>query len=262
MGALLLTVWREGSVLTIKRFALAALIGLFPYAYAIGTNGDTWSLSSKAGIFWVASAILLIAPLFRPQSRTAIIGCAVLFPFAISVMILAIGMEYPYRQPRLRSNSFLVSLQDRKSDLTVSAEFGHYISSLQALATQGGFRPGDPLIDLTGHYPAASVILARAVGLPWMIGGYPGSEIVVSSALERMPCDLLAAAWILTEPNGPRALSEDVVANDGTHYEAVPGSRVSSTGSYPRKFKQIFLRPLHAKEVVAERCRQRRIRRP
>ena len=103
------------------------------------------------------------------------------------------------------------------------------------------------MLDLTGHYPGALYALnANAIGRPWMIGDYPGSDQLAFAALDRVPRGLLRRAWILTEPAGPRKLSPDILKRYGIDlakdYTEV-GSIDSPTGSYTDSYKQHLLKP-------------------
>jgi hypothetical protein len=65
-----------------------------------------------------------------------------------------------------------------------------------------------------GHYHAA-------VGEPWLLGSYPGSQAFATRALARLPCEDLAKAWILLAPEGRRALSEEVQARPAFRRRAI-----------------------------------------
>ena len=83
-------------------------------------------------------------------------------------------------------------------------------------ALDAGWAPGMALLDLTGGTPAAAAILgAEAPAAPWLIGGYPGSADFVTTVLGYAAPDTLQRAWVLTAPDGARALPVSVLTDRG-----------------------------------------------
>ncbi len=238
---------------------LAVMFFTLPYVFAFGTNGNYWPLAAEAGVFWVAGALVLMRAVYPAWGAPRTVLALVLPPFAIAVAVLAAGMAYPYRQTQpVRQNDQVVEVGARGARLILSSDFAAYIRRLQVIARENGFRSGDPLIDLTGHYPGAPFVLgAIPVGQAWMIGGYPGSEALAAAALRRVSCATLAASWLLVEPSGPRAISQAVVEDRDMRFEAA-GSLVSPTGSYPRSYQQYLLRPVHNPETATASCERKR----
>jgi hypothetical protein len=73
-----------------------------------------------------------------------------------------------------------------------------YLHSLRQAAFSAGFSTGTPILDLTGRHPGTVFALGGAApGLPWLIGGLPGSADMVRAALGRVSCQDLAKAWLL-----------------------------------------------------------------
>lgn len=247
------------SPLVAGQLQLATLLFTFPYVFTFGTNGNYWPLAANAGVFWVAAAIVLMRAVYRGWAAPRTILTLVLLPFAISVTILAIGMEYPYRQTQpVQRNDHVVEVGTRGARLTLASDFAGYVRRLQAIAREGGFQSEDPLIDLTGHYPGAPLVLgANPVGQAWMIGGYPGSEALAAAALQRVSCAVLAISWLLVEPDGPRAISRAILDKYGMRLEAV-GSLASPTGSYSQSYQQHLLRPVQNRDDVIQRCEKKR----
>ena len=120
------------------------------------------------------------SPWFAAVPRVALAhaGPGRLWALAVTVVLLAMAMEHPTRQPRpLRLDRWPAELRPPGHPLLVSEEVGVYLSQSEQAAQKGGFRVGDPVIDLTGHAPGALYTLgARALGQPWIIGGYPGAR--------------------------------------------------------------------------------------
>ena len=81
---------------------------------------------------------------------------------------------------------------------------------------------GVPIIDLTGQSPGLIYAVAGTpLGSPWMIGGQPGSAALFERALDRVPCRLVAEAWLLSQPGGPRALDDGLLATSGVTPEVL-----------------------------------------
>lgn len=254
-----LSVRRQLSPPVAGHLQLAALFFAFPYVFAFGTNGNYWWLAASAGLFWVAAGIMLMRAVYRNWRAPHTVLVLVLLPFAISARVLAIGMEYPYRQTQpTQKNDQAIEVGAAGARLVLASDFANYVRRLQEIARKGGLQGGDPLIDLTGHYPGAPLVLgAVPVGQAWMIGGYPGSEALAAAALRRVPCSEIAASWLLMEPDGPRKISQAVLGDYGLRFEVVD-SLASPTGSYPQSYQQYLLRPVHDQEAAAQLCEQKR----
>jgi hypothetical protein len=254
-----LSVRRQLSAPVAGQLPLAVLFFALPYVFAFGTNGNYWSLAAHAGLFWVAAAIMLMRAIYREWGAPCTVLILVLLPFAISARVLAIGMEYPYRQTQpVQRNDQVVEVGTSGARLTLASDFASYVRRLQAIAREGGSQGGDPLIDLTGHYPAAPFVLgAVPIGQAWTIGGYPGSEALAAAALRRVSCATIVASWLLVEPDGPRRISREVLGKYGLKFEPV-GSLASPTGSYPQSYQQYLLRPGHDRVAVTQFCERAR----
>jgi len=250
--------WRQVQP-ALARVALVLLLGALPYVFAFGTNNNYWTQSAMAGIFWVAAGVALLRALQKPGTSQPAIFPIVIPSFAISMTVLLIGMEHPYRQTQpIRLNDQAVTLGKRDAELILSADFAAYFRQLAKIAAAGGFRPATPMVDLTGHYPGALFALgAEVIAQPWIVGGYPGSERLAALALSRVPCATLAESWLLTEPGGRRAISQTVLGDFGMRFQDV-GSVDSLTGSYPTVHRQHLLRPVHDTAAVAAACERKR----
>jgi len=225
-----------------KVILLAALFASFPYVLAFGTNNNHWTSGAKATLFWMLASFTLVTG-SGVQWRAMLPGAA--GALAIASILMAGGAQQPYRQTRpLQEQHTLVAVGPGDRLLAMSDDFAAYIEGLRQLARNGGFTPGTPMIDLTGHYPGALFALdAQAIGQAWMIGGYSGSNSLAKSALALVSCERIAEAWLLDEPDGRRALSMDAVLPAGLDYELV-GSIMSPAGSYPQAYEQQLFRPV------------------
>jgi hypothetical protein len=238
-------------------FSLSLLFLMLPYAYTFGSNGDYWVSQGWAGIFWIAAGLL-----FLRAARPGRIAWPELLPVATATtlcasLILGTTTEYPYRQTGpLRENTHAISMRPDGPRLWIKSDFHAYLSQVQEATRQAGFVAGTPMIDLTGHYPTTLYFLqARAIGLAWLCGGYPGSEAMTTAALDRVPPDILHQAWILTEPQGPRKLPPSMLRRYGINLEtdyAIVTTVDSPTGTYPDSYKQHVLKPVDPRKRLGE----------
>jgi len=231
-----------------KSWSTAMCFAAFPLVYAFGTNNNYWLAASSAAIFWVLIGVSLIGSL-----QTSVLGWQIFLPLATAsqlytATLLSTSMDHPFRQSEpLRQQHFMMQITDTGSTIQVSREISDYLNELQLMAAKCGFKPGEPMLDLTGHFPGALFALgAKSVGRPWMIGGYAGSDLLAHASLDREPREKLRHAWILTEPDGPRKLSPELLMSYGLdlNKDYIPAGSVNSpTGEYPKAYKQYLLKP-------------------
>lgn len=255
------------SRITRAQWALALCFLLFPYGYAFGHGGNYWQLGSGAGIFWVLASLVVLVPAISTRA-----DWHVLLPVAVNVQLIAVlllymGMENPYRQPQpLRLNKQTTIVGDCGSQLVLSHGFAEYIHRIGYLAQSAGFKPGTPMIDLSGHTPGTLYSLgAKSIGQPWMVGGYEGSERLAVFMLDRVSCEDIAQAWLLVEPAGPRKLSPEILRKYGISFQR-DYDKVGDvvTPSDARGYKEVYtqllfkpVRPLY--DAIETSCHQRRV---
>jgi len=131
--------------------------------------------------------------------------------------------------------------------LLLAADVQRYLTDLRAAATRNGFRPGDDMIDLTGHNPGALFAVgAQSLGRAWIIGGYPGSRDLAVRMLGTVPCEKLVQAWVLLEEGGPREISVAVLNDFGLDasrdYDRVEPIISAALDGNP-SVSQVLLRP-------------------
>ena len=195
--------------------------------FTFGSANTYTFQAGMAAYFALLGVSVLFLPYDRKHLNSALGRAAVVLLLAAIVWLTYRGSLTPYRQdvPAWEMDR-RVSLGDSGANLIVSEEMSQYISTLQGLAA-GGFQPGTPIIDLTGHTPGAAYALGgRAYGFPWLIGGRSHSEVGAIFILSQWRQSDLDMAWILTvEENGVRSIPisvlEEVGLDFSTAYEKV-----------------------------------------
>jgi hypothetical protein len=282
LGALLACVllrrFKIVKFLATSRAALSLFLFFFlaPYIYALGTTNPFWFTGPMAGIFWVVAALILAAWILPAQSSWLRFLPILVVAQLIAVAQTSVSMEYPYRQPQpLRLSQSTVLVGEGNRPLSVSREFHDYISSLRSLAQLSGFTKGDPMIDLTGYSPGATVILGgKAIGQPWLIGGYRGSQRLAQVSLDRVPCNEMSRAWILTQPptvnrRDPqcpwdicgRGLPWEIMSRYGANLMqdyASAGAVLAPRQPPQRTLEQTLQRPLRSREEGTSACERSR----
>lgn len=251
------------------QWALAITLAIFPYAFAFGTSNNYWYFAGLVSVLWVIAGLIVFAASSNNRNLTRSLITLGLATQFLTAMLMLSGLEGPYYQPApIRTMNTRVVLGEKKSTLLLSDTYAHYISAMIDLANRSGFRSGTPMIDLTGHSPGVLFAIgASSTGLPWIIGdysktsgfAYSGSEKNAFEALTATSCDELGAAWILTEPDGPVALSPKVLAAYGADlsidYETVGYVDTAPiVGGFKDTKKQYMLKPKRSLESAARLC--------
>ena len=242
-------------------WALALVFLVFPYAYAFGSGDNYWSLGSNAGIFWVLASLVFMKKIALSPPSPALFLSVGFSVQLISVALVQAGMETPYRQPQpLHSNNYEITVGAPGSKLILSQGFGKYLAEVMDVAAQSGFIKRTPVIDLTGRSPGILYAIgATNIGQAWTIGGYPGSEALAVAMLRKSACHELSVAWLLVEPEGPRAISPKILSSFGanvvTDFEVV-GKFMTAEGAGGTKTSglQQLLKPSRSADVAAAAC--------
>jgi hypothetical protein len=200
---------------------LGLTILAFPYAYAFGTGNNYWIPIGSAGAFVVLASLTILRPLARQPNLSSMLLVAGLSLQTLVVVLLSGAFASPYRQPQpLHRNDVVMEVGRVGSKLILSESHASYLSSLTRLASQNGFQKGTPMIDLSGHSPGVLYALgADSVGVAWTLGGYPRTARFVTRGLKGVPCEQLSAAWVLSEPKGPRPVPWGVLTSFGANPE-------------------------------------------
>lgn len=251
-----LTIYRFKGLrqISVSQWALVLVLLILPYAYAFGTANNYWVPIACTGVFIVLAGYLLLGPIVPQQTVPKVLLTVGLSVQVVSMVLLASGLASPYRQSQpLSRNDSVVEVGKPRSILILAKSPADYLHSAKEIARQAGFTQGSPMIDLTGRSPGLIyALMADSVGLAWAIGGYQGSNQLVIDGLRQVPCGQLAAAWILSEPDGPRAISPQVLSSIGANIETdfeMVGSLISPEGK-----AQHMLRPVRAIDSAIAAC--------
>lgn len=248
-----LTRYRLDGLLRISRenWLLMLAFMMLPYVYAFGTNGNYWFSAAVAGLFWVLAGLVFLNPIANHPKFLSLLLSLGFAVQMITVILVQGGFETPYRQPQpLRANNYELVIGRPGSSVILSKGFGQYVAEAIGAARNAGFKKGMPVIDLTGQSPGVLYSLgASNIGQVWTVGGYPGSEALAVMMLKKVACQELASAWLLTEPEGPRKLSPDILmsfgANMATDFEVVGRFKTAEgVGGYNEVQIQQLLKPI------------------
>lgn len=252
------------SKFSMSQVFVALVLALFPHVYAFGSNNNYWMVGSLVGFFWLLAGLVIIVPSLRGEKASFIMFPLVLVTQLVVVILLQSGMASPYRQPQsIRLNAHPVELGRNNSRLLLSEGYAVYLTDAITAARQAGFQPGTSVIDLSGQSPGMLYALgATSIGQAWIIGGYPGSFKVATEVLKAVPCEQLASAWLLTEPEGPRSISDSLIASFGAElkdYDIVASwNTAKGAGGYEQRPGQNLLKPIQAPDVLIKKCLESR----
>lgn len=209
------------SNLTRKHWVLALFFMVLPYVHAFGTNNNYWPHSQRAGIFWILAGLVILIPNISTKTGWKMLLSVIVGGQLITIILLYIGMEFPYRQPQpLRQNNTLVSIGKSHSELILSESFARYFQTIQKLAAQSGFKSNTPMIDLSGKSPGILYVLgAKSIGQAWMIGGYSGSDQLAIATLNSLTCKEIVSAWLFIDPARTSKISPEILENFGINVQ-------------------------------------------
>lgn len=230
-----------------RQAVIALCFLLLPCAFAFGTASSFWRTAGGAAIFWaIAAAMMVTAQHWRTLLPVVVIAQL------LTGMVLWASMAAPYRQAQpIAQQQNRTILTPGHSQLYLAKDMAQYIDTLSSMLRAEGFTPGDGIIDLTGRSPTSVYAVGgKAVGLAWMIGGYPGSPDFVRTALQRVPCITRQAAWVITEPRGTRPLPSALLENFPQAYQEI-GAVMRPE---PQPAKQYVYKPRTTAAAIAARC--------
>ena len=253
--------WTTGIFWSRPALAVVVTFAMAPHAYAFGTGNNYWQSASAMSIFWLHAGLATLIPTVSRATVWLSVLPVALGAQMISLLVTNMALAHPYRQPSpITTTMQEVAGGPGPGGLHLDAGYARYVDAIRAAAGGAGFRSGTPVIDLTGHSPGSIYVLgAHAVGVPWLLGGYPGSDQSATRILSSVACSEMAAAWLLVEPNGPRHLSPTVLERSGIEVQAnyrVTGKFVTPVGfgGYATPSEQQLLKPVRPLEEATRAC--------
>lgn len=260
------TFFREGMVLRTQAptsIALALIFLILPHLLALSSRVNYWSIGSDACLFWMLAVVAFLSPLAQEGRSVATLLPLTVLAQLLTASVVNAGMLNPWRQVKdLRAYTAVTPLPGG-GKLVLSQSFHDYLAMARAQARAAGLEVGTPVVDLSNAPTLLYVLQARALGLPWLFGGYPGSNAVAVKALGLENCADLAKAWVLIAPEGPRHLDQaSVMASFGAaqaDYVAAAAFEVPVTdGYYPDAHSQFLLKPLRPAALAEQSCHEAR----
>jgi len=261
---LLLSILRTENSPELRTFnwPLIFLALAIPYIYTFGTGSYYFHVGARSLMFWVASSVILVLSFSTKLTRNFFYTLLITVQL-LAIILLRTGLDNPYRQPHTLINN-QYQLTSSNSSLMVPMATGEYVEEVKRAAINAGLVSGTPLLDLTGQSPGLVYMLgAEPLGASWLLGGYPGSNQFVEKAIRSVDCSRLSSAWLITEPQGTRAISSDVLtsfnASIDTDYQVVGEFVVpSEVGGRKQSQKQYLHKPIREHSRAILTCEQAR----
>lgn len=190
------------------------LIGLLlalPFAFSFGTSMPLLGHSQKAAIFAVTAILIRLYRIHQQGiiSNLVIGLClAVLcLPTLVIQMKAALDVQYTYRQLSALGKQTIPYRLSTNNTILVDSKTHDTLSAINKAALAAGYKPGQTVLDFTGDGPGlVFAIGGRPLGLPWLLGGYSGSEVWAVRMLEKLSAQDIQNAWILSSNDNPRAI--------------------------------------------------------
>jgi hypothetical protein len=242
--------WRQ---LSLSQGAITALVAVFyiicPYIFAFGTGSRVPNQALAALVFWPLGAALLVRCALPAEARRAALLLIAIIVVPATAWLLSNAMQRPYRQ-NAPLHLQTEPVRFGPAVLYLDLEAARYLRDVRAVGPSRGV----PVLDFTGAHPGTLFALgAKAVGLAWIIGGYPRSDVIADHALSDIPCEVLAQTWILTAPTGHRAISKSLLGRPGLDKH---GPEVGSFAgpTVEQRATQHFLPPPEDKAAARGAC--------
>lgn len=204
------------------QWGIALYFVVLPHVSAFGSNNNYWLQGSLDGYFWILAGLVLFIPAISIRSNWRIMLPVVMSGQLITVFLLQAAMERPYfNQPEpFRQYKVPLPYGINDSKLILPQAIADYHLNVKKMTNQAGFKAGTPMLDMTGEEPGTLYAIgAKAIGQPWMIGGYAGSDNLAIAMLNRVSCKDIAEAWLLVDPDSRLKLSLTILGHLGLSFE-------------------------------------------
>ncbi|WP_156795778.1 hypothetical protein [Bradyrhizobium icense] len=263
--------YRKGIVLRIQApttIALTITFLVLPHAFALGSAINYWFLGSMGALFWILAVVVFLSPLAQQGRSVATLVPLAVFAQLLTASIINGSILKPFRQVKDLRGYTAVTPMPGGGKLVLAQSFHDYLATARAQARAGGLEVGTPVVDLTGISPSLLYVLeTRALGLPWLVGGYPGSNAVAVETLGLENCADLAKAWLLIEPEGQYQLDQASImssfgAGQADYVAVATFDPPVFEGAYPNQHKRFLFKPVRLAALAEQSCREARRQRP
>lgn len=228
---------------------LLTFLILLAVSYSFGSNNGLIKQMTGA-ILFIAAFVLYSGFWIDEKTNNHLLGnAAQLVVVSTVLMLIMAAHNKPYRistglAGQVESSSFLMG----KGHLLLDKTTAQYVRDMKEVAHDSGWNVGKPLIDLTGASPGALVVLGgRLLGVPWLLGGYEGSEEFATQSLATVNIQQLSEAWILTAPDGKHSVSLQVLSNVGLSFPS-NYEKIATLKTGYRQEQQILWRPTNGEQ--------------
>lgn len=257
--------YRGGLVLrsqTPISIALALTFLILPHLFALGSNLNYWFAGSKVALFWMLAVVAFLSPLAQEGRSVATLLRLTVLAQLLTASVVNGGILKPLRQVKNLRAYTAVTPMPGHGKLVLSQPLHDYLATARGQARAAGLEVGTPAVDLTGISPGLLYVLeTRALGLPWLFGGFPGSNAVAVETLGLENCADLGKAWLLIEPEGPYHLDQSSImasfgARQADYVAAATFVPPVFSDYYPNAAKQFLLKPVRPAALAEQACRE------
>ena len=181
-------------------FAAPLLLGFVSLGYPVGTGNPDPFLEGRYAMIGLLGGTALLQLYVLARYRRVEYGVAflVVLQAVLGYRTLALQERIPYRLAApLVAQTVPLTIGPARSRLLTDPLTASYVQEVRDRAAEAGFIPGTPVLDATGFRPGLAYVLGgRFLGVPWLLGGYPGSQAFAARALSLGESDEGRAAWV------------------------------------------------------------------
>jgi hypothetical protein len=194
------------------------LLAIVPVAYSFGTNNPLFFHMAGASVFWAAAAVAVCNATRRLDLLAA---TTTLCGAATAGMLLGVVAAPRPSEPPLWKANLAVEIGPDHAKLLVDSDTLDYLRALGRGALQAGFRPGTPILDLSGTGPGFIFFAsASAPVTPWLVSDAADTQATARKALSEIPQPVLEQSWIVIGADGNFAVSVGTLQNAGLNFPA------------------------------------------
>jgi hypothetical protein len=245
------------------------------FIYGLGTN-NLITLAASTGAFFIFLGFLaLLAWEQEPLKWTLKVTGLTALSLIMTVNCLAAAWARPYRQiAPLWTYDSPIPIPWGGFVLKTHPLMFSFLVDWYAAAKIGKFKPGTPIIDMTGRSFGAAYVLNGILPIsPWIEAPISplfnstlkASEFYGRTVLYQLSCEQLAQAWIVTDADGVDIFEPVILEKAGLdhvdQYQAI-GSAIYPVGRTVHgtvKFRTlVLLKPIFSVDERAALCLERR----